>query len=313
MSDIIPRTVSGQESVADYATLNVKESFATFFNTWADAVDRGDEDTEHVHQLRVSSRRARASLELFAELLPKRKAERLLEQLDNVRKSAGAARDGDVFLEKLEKYRFDEQGKQKLVEYLKQRRTDSHDVLVDHYERCERGEQLERQALDLLTELRPRGRDAKSLVCQFNKWVRVQLRNVSRDFFAEAEVDTNHLESLHQFRIRSKQFRYCLEILQPALPVERFKKAYSDLKKLTQRLGEINDHTTAVETLSNLLKVDFSKSVQQVLRRWRKEERRALRKSVAEFAEWWTPRRRRRMRRRLKNVARERNQATLFD
>src|SRR3712207_1913020 len=65
------------------------------------AVREADHDTEHVHQLRVGTRRARAALDLFACCLPDKVYRRARKQLRRLRRAAGAARDWDVFREGL--------------------------------------------------------------------------------------------------------------------------------------------------------------------------------------------------------------------
>src|SRR5438552_2313389 len=66
------------------------------------AVFHADEDVEHVHQLRVSTRRAAAALRLFADCLPERMHKKTRKSLKALRRSAGEARDWDVFLEMLQ-------------------------------------------------------------------------------------------------------------------------------------------------------------------------------------------------------------------
>src|SRR5688572_29922151 len=66
------------------------------------AARRADEDIEHVHQLRVASRRAVAALEIFWDLLPKRRARWLRKRLKEIRRTAGEARDDDVLAARLE-------------------------------------------------------------------------------------------------------------------------------------------------------------------------------------------------------------------
>ena len=65
------------------------------------ALDRPDEDPEHVHQLRVATRRAGAALRIFAPCLPEKAFKAARKALRRLRRAAGAARDWDVFLESL--------------------------------------------------------------------------------------------------------------------------------------------------------------------------------------------------------------------
>src|SRR5207247_11251324 len=62
------------------------------------AVKHADEDLEHVHQLRVGTRRARAALDIFAACLPAKALKKVRKQLKRLRRAAGEARDWDVFL-----------------------------------------------------------------------------------------------------------------------------------------------------------------------------------------------------------------------
>src|SRR5262245_8264017 len=59
-------------------------------------------DSETVHELRVATRRARAAVEAFADVLPPKAARRAAKVLRKLRRVAGAARDGDVLLAMLD-------------------------------------------------------------------------------------------------------------------------------------------------------------------------------------------------------------------
>src|SRR5262245_7196068 len=68
------------------------------------AADRDDENTEHVHKLRVSCRRLAAVLDVLAEGIPEAPRQNLLKLLQMARRACGKARDLDVqrtFLEGL--------------------------------------------------------------------------------------------------------------------------------------------------------------------------------------------------------------------
>src|SRR5579872_6321168 len=62
------------------------------------AVHEADRDPEHVHQLRVATRRADAALRIFGCCLPQKAYKRARKRLRRIRRAAGAARDWDVFL-----------------------------------------------------------------------------------------------------------------------------------------------------------------------------------------------------------------------
>src|SRR5437763_965344 len=62
------------------------------------AVGGADGDPEHVHRLRVATRRAAAALRIFADCLPGKARKATRRRLRAVRRAAGEARDWDVFL-----------------------------------------------------------------------------------------------------------------------------------------------------------------------------------------------------------------------
>ena len=64
----------------------------------ADALAPGEERLQHVHALRVASRRAAAAVDLFESYLPKKVFKELRRQLRLSRRAVGTARDWDVVL-----------------------------------------------------------------------------------------------------------------------------------------------------------------------------------------------------------------------
>ena len=50
---------------------------------------RKAEDLEYVHQLRVTTRRADAALQLFRDCMPSRRAKKMRRRLSQIRKAAG--------------------------------------------------------------------------------------------------------------------------------------------------------------------------------------------------------------------------------
>src|SRR5262249_50737199 len=65
---------------------------------YLELVVKKNEDPENVHQLRVSSRRAAAALDMFDDCLPSKVHSKAKKKLKKLRRAAGAARDWDVFL-----------------------------------------------------------------------------------------------------------------------------------------------------------------------------------------------------------------------
>src|SRR4030042_928233 len=69
---------------------------------------RSAQDIEHIHRMRVASRRIRAALPLFKSCFPKKKFRVWMRELQKITRALGDARDADVqiaFLERLKKER----------------------------------------------------------------------------------------------------------------------------------------------------------------------------------------------------------------
>jgi len=66
---------------------------------------RDAEDIEHIHRMRVASRRLRAALPLFCDCFPEAQYSRWMEEITGITRALGAARDTDVQIAFLEKYR----------------------------------------------------------------------------------------------------------------------------------------------------------------------------------------------------------------
>lgn len=305
-------------SVSEVATVCLKESFAELFRCWEAAAGRGQQDPEHVHQLRVASRRATAVLQLFSDHLPRGKTKKVLRQLDDVRKSAGPARDADVIAamlpEGMRKLKcipteMRQRAARQFTEILQSQRAAAQRKLATFYEECERGEVLERAVTELLAQLQPRGKRAVREAADFPRWAARQLHGIAREFDAKSKVDTERPRKLHRFRIRAKQLRYSLEWMQPAFDVDQYEKPHSKLKKLCRRLGMINDRVTTIAVLSRWLDAGFDAGFDaestHVLRIWRIVEKRALQKALSKFDDWWTGRRRRRFCRLLASGSRK--------
>ena len=87
--------------VRDVAERAVRERLAAVRYFARRARKRYGEDEEYVHQLRVFSRHARASLQVFSEWLPRARMRWMKRTLRGLRQSAGDARDLDVLANRL--------------------------------------------------------------------------------------------------------------------------------------------------------------------------------------------------------------------
>lgn len=306
---------SSRQVTLDVVQTSIKESLASVMRYLSKSVEDGrrkDVD-ECVHRLRVSTRRLTAALQLFDDFVPGKATRRLIRKLTTLRQVAGAARDCDVFVRHFDQSLEGEAG-ESLAKELVQWRGEAQKSLAELYRKWDRGERLERRATDVLCDIRPRGSKSDDDQESFKKLARRRLRRTVRRFFAGERADPTNLKRLHAFRIRVKRLRYCLELLRPGLDDKAVRVALKQLRKLSLRLGEINDHATAVELLTQW-RNDKSghdngeTSVASLLNSLRKREQKALRDSVDVFREWWTGKRQRRLHQRLKEAYHRRKTA----
>ena len=90
------------ESVDEFARRAISARLESVWELLARAADEHPQP-EHVHQLRVATRRAMAALRIFEALLPRRRSRKMKKQLKRIRRAAGDARNLDVLAARLEK------------------------------------------------------------------------------------------------------------------------------------------------------------------------------------------------------------------
>ncbi len=209
------------------------------------AAEKADEDIEHIHQLRVWTRRATAALRLYENLIPRRRCSWMKKQLKRVRQTANDARDCDVLVERLKKKQSSPATKRWLAA-VQAERTETQTPIVVVYERLLHGDRFRRRIDKLLERVRSRGEEkTRSEAKLFGEWARTYFRPVVDRFFAAVPADQTDEAALHQFRICGKRLRYDMELLAGAFPDEFRTRLYPTIEAIQDRLGDINDLATA--------------------------------------------------------------------
>lgn len=198
-----------------------------------------DDDIEHVHQLRVTTRRAEAALRAFEEVLRPKRSRRTRKALRRIRRAAGAARASDVHLIELNALRKAASSARRqtltaLVRWTKRRRVEAQTDVDAAFRRYADG-RLERRRERLL-----QGIDGEGAAAPMGDLARRSLAQTLTSVEEAIATDLLELQHLHELRLRSKQLRYGLEIFAPCLGPE-FKPAYAAVARLQEALGRIND------------------------------------------------------------------------
>lgn len=259
-------------------------------------------DTENVHQLRVSTRRAVAAMEIFDALLPARRKRWMNKQLHRVRKAAGEARDLDVMLDRFLPVAEAETGDGPygaLVHVLKVRRQRAQEPIDETYEKLDQ-KRLRRRVRGLVNRVRLRSKQDRFTEPSYADAAQSAVESRLKDFFRASEADFSDYTLLHAFRIEGKHLRYTMEVFASAFEPAFRDELYPLIADLQDRLGKINDHATAKERFGQWFEdADEEDALRPTFESLVAEERQALDVARSEFLDWWTPDRRDDLRKRF--------------
>jgi CHAD domain-containing protein len=208
---------------------------------------------EGVHQMRVVTRRVRAGMRAFANVLPPRAAEKLTKDIRWLTRNLGPVRDLDVHLEHLHSYQtlLSVEERPSLLRYqrhLEKRRREAHRSLLAALASNEYT-WLIRDFGTLLgeTETFEGPNQFMSIREAAEQQVRPVLDRVLQK--GQAIDESSPPEKLHRLRIDVKRLRYQLEYLLSPYG-EPMARAANALRKLQNTLGSHQDAYVAMEQLN---------------------------------------------------------------
>ena len=278
------------DGLADVAVRSLESRLGAVQHFLPLAAAAGIDKIDHMHHLRVWTRRAAAAVKMYAPLLPRRRLAWMEKQLKRLRRAANEARDLDVLIERLSKQGDEEEIGSPLQE-LRDRRATAQAPIVTIYDRLKRDGRFDRRIEKLLQRVRPpMTPTGEPQQWRFGDWAHLKLRPCVERFFKAAPVDDADFEAIHLFRIRGKQMRYAMELLARAFPQDFCEKLYPAVEALQDKLGDINDLVTAQVRLGCLLDQTDAAVRQDELRRLIADDQRRLDEARREFLQWCTPR-----------------------
>lgn len=200
-------------------------------------------DTEHLHKMRVATRRLRTAMRVFEAAFSKPDRKALARGFRWLGRRLGAVRDLDVALLALPQWRErfgpePEAGWDGLAERLESRRSRARRALVDALDSTRWSE---------LAETADRIFGSVSHTCGPLGDHMAPLLETRLGAFEEGVATfrrTHHLEDAHQLRILGKRLRYTVEFLRPALNVEA-KPLLKRLAAFQDELGLLQDASEA--------------------------------------------------------------------
>jgi len=214
---------------------------------------RKGEDIEHVHRMRVASRRLRSALRIFGECFKGKQGKRWRRAVKQVTTSLGEARDLDVQMELLEGLAKSWEGEEVLglaliIEMLRCRRTSLQPDI--------------NSLMDLVASEGP-FTEMKADLTGAEEW-RGDPSVLHPYAFAHAAVAVEELmehshsvavyedwQGHHALRIAGKHLRYALEAFRDAYP-DRLDDDLKVLKKLQDTVGELHDCDVWLQRLPGL-------------------------------------------------------------
>ena len=217
------------------------------------AVEKPFDDPEHVHQLRVGTRRAAAALRAFAECLPRKHLKSAKQSLRTIRRAAGDARDWDVFLIGLPESKplTGPSGRPALdflAGYAIGERAAAQTRLTEAATISGPTFVEESTALPGLTHL-PKG---DNVPANFGDLASAQLGTLVAEFNEAVDANPTAPAALHRVRILGKRVRYALEIFAGCFPPAFKDTVYPAVENLQELLGDIQDASVGVERLAHL-------------------------------------------------------------
>jgi CHAD domain-containing protein len=273
-ADVAARTLDGRlRLVAHYLPL---------------AAGAADDDEEHVHQTRVSTRRAITTLSIFEHLLTRKEAKWFRRKLKRVRKAANDARDFDVLAERLSE-RLETCGDdpecEKLASWINDRRREAQKPIRKIAANLDK-KRYKRRAKQLVKRLRKCNK--RDDFGTFGQLAHSRMRELVNEFFAFEQDQLRDLETLHRFRVCGKHLRYAMEVFAGAFRREFREELYPQLEALQDQLGKINDHAVARERFESWLAQADDEGRRALLRDLIDDEAAAISRLQDQFLEEWT-------------------------
>lgn len=234
---------------------------------------RAAEDIEYIHRMRVASRRLRAALPLFRSCFPQKNYNRWCEELREITRALGEARDTDVQIAYLNKYqkRAEKAWKVRkpdrggdaptipavryLVFDLQKRRGVLQKEVISALDSLEKSRVIDAMR-DAFSQPLPllRGVQKQSLAYGISPVAALRIEERLCAFLA-FELWVSHAEAVaehHATRIAAKKLRYTLEVYASVYRLN-LKKPISRVKAVQEILGDLHDCDVWIDTITRLL------------------------------------------------------------
>lgn len=264
------------DDILDSAARLLRDQFGGWLRHLKASSRRERDEPERVHRLRVGARKAEVALDLYRDLLPRKRRHWLVRRLKRVRRSANGVRECDMLAGLLRGLPRTE-ATRAWLKTLSGTRKGEVKKLAAVTSRLGAGGRLARRIAGLIARVRLRGESPLGLG--------ERLRPLAELFFTAAPAHPRDLAALHRFRILGKRFRYGLEFAAEAFPAGETAPLVRDLEDLQTALGEVNDLASAVARANRMSHASGSRAWEAL----RDDLRARLGRSLSAFADRFPP------------------------
>jgi CHAD domain-containing protein len=244
--------LTGDMPLVDAARRVLEVRLAAVVHHLGMALKAAYEDPEHVHQLRVNTRRAVAALDIFERCLPPRVYRSSRRFFRDIRRASGAARDWDVFVGHLP------------VELPKRsaRRQSGLDFLTGYAlgQRLSAQKELEAASIDYPEAIEQRVEQTVAAVQDAGADARIladlgrgNLSALVRELDDAMTQDLGDYARLHRVRIIGKRLRYAMEIFVDCYRPAFRETLYPMIEEMQEILGLANDSFVAGQRLRQVI------------------------------------------------------------
>ncbi len=228
---------------------------------------RQAKDIEHIHRMRVATRRLRATLPLFESCYPRKQVTTWQTEIKRITGALSSARDTDVQIDRIGQIAHEitetsaRAGIHRLMLRLKQKREQQQNKVIKALAKLEdSGIVEEMQAI-----ITPLAKAAGENYPYSDQLYRLAYDNVHRCLeamlaFSEFVPQPERIDELHAMRIEAKRLRYTLETFAPLYP-DQFQEIINIVRSIQEMLGDIHDCDVWVEFLPQFIEEERQRTL----------------------------------------------------
>jgi len=287
-----PATISAATPVVEASRERIAERLTTVRDCLRKALAKPRRRRQHIHALRVATRRATAAIDLFRDCLPKPIRTEVRTTLRSLRKAVAEARDWDVLLQQLANTMranvdTDVPTLDMLTGYALAHRGQAQSALEAVARDCS-PQDLKKLEARVVAAVRWKRKSQTTLGDFASPIIGQRLRDLTN----LADRDNDAWTMLHEVRIAGKRLRYALEVVDGCLDPAVTEHVTPALVRLQEVLGGVNDSFHASALFEAILSGMHATTpaaadrYQSVLERQIAEHRQRMQSGRDAFAAW---------------------------